>query len=224
MLPFLPSFPVCSYLHGQGNCVENDERKDDILKGSWRYEPPDAILKSILWNVASDWFGFKRKLETFSLQKKSENINILVKLERIHRKDWAAIDWGITCLIFIQSAVFEFFLALLLKGDDNEADEDVHHEEGDDNDVDDKVDGDVGPVVEERPVVLLVGVDGFVGQAEEQFMVSVPDLSNTKRSLWGPHNLNSSCSTISNLILDVTLTWIENQTLNKLLLSLQLEM
>lgn len=68
-------------------------------------------------------------------------------------------------LVFIQLAVFVLLLALILKGDDNETYEDVHHEEGDDDDVDDVVRGDNGPEVVNWTTVFFIGVDGNVKQS-----------------------------------------------------------
>ena len=69
-------------------------------------------------------------------------------------------------LIFIELAVLVSGLSLVLEGDDNETHEDVDHEERDDDDVDEVKDGDDGTVVVQRAVVLLVGVDGHVQDAE----------------------------------------------------------
>ena len=42
-----------------------------------------------------------------------------------------------TYLILIDIGFFEFFLSLILKGDDNQSDEDVHEEKGKDDEIDD---------------------------------------------------------------------------------------
>ena len=67
-------------------------------------------------------------------------------------------------LIFVQLTVLILFLSLLLKCDDDEAHEDVHHEEGDKDDVDDEEDGDLHAVVVYGTLVLRVRVDGAVQQ------------------------------------------------------------
>lgn len=75
--------------------------------------------------------------------------------------DWT-INWifaRYTHLIFIELAVFVLLLALVLKCDDNETDEDVHHEERDDDDVDDVVGGHYRPEVMNWSMILFVGVD-----------------------------------------------------------------
>lgn len=62
---------------------------------------------------------------------------------------------------------------LILKGDNNETDEDVHHEECDDNDVDYVIDGHHLSVVMHWTFILRVGVDGNVeksGQRREVFL------------------------------------------------------
>ena len=58
--------------------------------------------------------------------------------------------------------MLECRLALRLEGDDDEAHEDVDHEEGDDDDVDKVEERHVGAVIVLGPVVYLVGVDGDV--------------------------------------------------------------
>lgn len=62
-------------------------------------------------------------------------------------------------LIFIELAVFVLLLALVLEGDDNETNEDVHHEECDDDDVDDVVGGHDRPEVVNWSMIFLIGVD-----------------------------------------------------------------
>ena len=54
-----------------------------------------------------------------------------------------------------------------MKGDNDETDEDVHHEEGDHDDVDDIEDRDDGPVVDGRSEILSARIDGDVQQAKE---------------------------------------------------------
>lgn len=54
-----------------------------------------------------------------------------------------------------------------LKGDNDETDEDVHHEEGDHDDVDDIEDRDDGPVVDGRSQILGARIDGDVQKAKE---------------------------------------------------------
>ncbi len=68
-------------------------------------------------------------------------------------------------LVLVQLAVLVGRLSLVLEGDDDEADEDVDHEEGDDDDVDEVEDGDDGAVVVDGAHVLLVRVDGDVQDA-----------------------------------------------------------
>lgn len=54
-----------------------------------------------------------------------------------------------------------------LKGDDDETDEDVHHEEGDHNDVDDVKNRHDGPIVYGRAAILGARINGNVQQAKE---------------------------------------------------------
>ena len=56
--------------------------------------------------------------------------------------------------------IFYSFIHSYLKSDDNEAYEDVDHEEGNDDDIDDIEDGHNRFVVIDRTVVFLVCVDG----------------------------------------------------------------
>jgi hypothetical protein len=62
--------------------------------------------------------------------------------------------------------MFVCALSLVLEGNDDETDEDVHHEEGDDDDVDKVEDGDDRAVVLDRSDVLRVRVDRHVKNAE----------------------------------------------------------
>jgi len=62
-------------------------------------------------------------------------------------------------LIFIELAVFVLLLALVLEGDNNETDEDVHHEERDDNDIDDIVGSDYRSKIMNWSMIFLVRVD-----------------------------------------------------------------
>ena len=52
-----------------------------------------------------------------------------------------------------------------MEGHDDEADEDVHHEEGDDDDVDEVEKRDIGTIVVNWTMVDFVGVDGHVEDA-----------------------------------------------------------
>ena len=65
-------------------------------------------------------------------------------------------------LIFVKLTVLEGCFALGLEGHDDEADEDVHHEEGDDDDVDEVEKRDIGTIVVNWTMVDFVGVDGHV--------------------------------------------------------------
>lgn len=64
-----------------------------------------------------------------------------------------------THLIFIELAIFVLLLALVLKGDNNETDEDVHHEERDDDDVDNVIGSHYRSIVMNWSMILLVGID-----------------------------------------------------------------
>ncbi len=65
-------------------------------------------------------------------------------------------------LVLVQLAVLVGRLSLLLEGDNDKTDEDVHHEEGDDNDIDEIEHGHDGSVVVDGADVLGVGIDGNV--------------------------------------------------------------
>lgn len=65
-------------------------------------------------------------------------------------------------LVLVQLTVLVLLLPLLLKGDDNKTNKDVHHEEGDDDNVDDKEDGDLDAVVVDGTHVLFIRVNGLV--------------------------------------------------------------
>ena len=62
-------------------------------------------------------------------------------------------------LIFVKLAVFVGRLSLLLEGNNDKTDEDVHHEEGDDNDVDEIKHSNDGPEVMDGSNVLSIGID-----------------------------------------------------------------
>lgn len=72
-------------------------------------------------------------------------------------------------LVLVQLTVLILFLSLLLEGDDNETNKDVHHKEGDDDDVDDEEDRDLNAVVIDGTQVFSVGVDGLVKQSGPSF-------------------------------------------------------
>ena len=78
------------------------------------------------------------------------------------------VNLRLSYLILVQFAVLVGGLSLVLEGDDDETDEDVHHEEGDDDDVDEIEDGHDGPKAVDRTHVLSVGVDGDVQNSERE--------------------------------------------------------
>ena len=59
-------------------------------------------------------------------------------------------------LVLVQLAVLVFLLSFILKGDDDETNEDVDHEEGDDNDEDEVEDGNSRAVVLDRTLPFLM--------------------------------------------------------------------
>lgn len=61
--------------------------------------------------------------------------------------------------------MFVLLFSFVLEGDDNKTDEDVDHEKGDNDDINDEIDRNIRPVIEERPVVWRVGINGFVRQS-----------------------------------------------------------
>ena len=67
-------------------------------------------------------------------------------------------------LIFVQLAVAVLLLALVLEGDDNETDENVHHEEGDDDDENEIEAGYHGSIVVDRPLIFVVRINRDVQQ------------------------------------------------------------
>ena len=67
-------------------------------------------------------------------------------------------------LIFVQFAVLVLLFSFILKGDDNETDKDVDHEEGNDNNVDEVETGDQGSVVVHRTFVLRVRINRHIQQ------------------------------------------------------------
>ena len=71
-----------------------------------------------------------------------------------------------THLVLLELAlqVLELLLALLLERDDDEADEEVHHEEGHDHDVRDVEEGHLGARAVARALALLRRVDRVVQQ------------------------------------------------------------
>ena len=62
-------------------------------------------------------------------------------------------------LIFVKLAVFVGRLSLLLEGNNDKTDEDVHHEEGDDNDVDEIKYSNNGPEVVDGSNVLSIRIN-----------------------------------------------------------------
>ena len=72
-------------------------------------------------------------------------------------------------LIFVKLAVFIGRLSLLLEGNDDKTDEDVHHEESDDNDVDEIKDSHDRPEVMDGSNVFCIGIDGNVKDTRPAF-------------------------------------------------------
>ena len=72
-------------------------------------------------------------------------------------------------LIFVKLAVFVGRLSLLLEGNNDKTDEDVHHEEGDDNDVYEIKHSNYGPEVMDGSNVLSIGIDWNVKDARPTF-------------------------------------------------------
>ena len=68
-------------------------------------------------------------------------------------------------LILVELAVLVLLFALVLEGDDDEADEDVDHEERDDDDVDEVEDGDDRSMIVHWTVVGRVRVHALVHQS-----------------------------------------------------------
>lgn len=54
-------------LHGQGNRVEQDEQKHEVLKGSRVHSGPHAVLMWILGDVSAEWLGFEGIFYTLAL-------------------------------------------------------------------------------------------------------------------------------------------------------------
>jgi hypothetical protein len=68
-------------------------------------------------------------------------------------------------LIFVEITVLVLLLALVLEGDNNETDENVHHEECDNDDVDDVIGGHDGSEIVNGTGVFGVRVDRDVEEA-----------------------------------------------------------
>lgn len=66
------------------------------------------------------------------------------------------VTWVSVHLVLVQLTVLVLLLALFLESDNDEAHEDVHHEEGDEDDVNDEEDGNVHTVVEDGAHVFFV--------------------------------------------------------------------
>ena len=74
------------------------------------------------------------------------------------------VSSGCRNLILIEFAVLVLLFPFFLKGDDDEADEDVDHEESDDDDVDEEEDGNTWSTVVQGTEVLAVRVNAAVHQ------------------------------------------------------------
>ena len=79
--------------------------------------------------------------------------------------DETMVRQGREDLIFVEFTVLVLLFTLVLEGDDDEADEDVDHEERDDDNVDEVEDGDDRSMVVNRAVVGRVRVHAFIHQS-----------------------------------------------------------
>ena len=75
---------------------------------------------------------------------------------------------GVAYLILVDICVFEFFLALALKGDDDQGHEDVHEEERKHDEVNHVEHGYLEPMARLRSAVDTRGIDGMLQYTERQ--------------------------------------------------------
>ena len=111
--------PTTTYFHGQYNRVDHNQREDGVFE-RWRCdEPPDLQLHFLLRNVALDGFGFESEFDAFALETIGDPFTV-------------GFIVGKAYLILVQFAVAIFLFTFVLKGHDDETNEDIHHEESDD--------------------------------------------------------------------------------------------
>ncbi len=134
--------------HGEYRVLE--ERRGD--------ERPELVLDGVLGDVPPHGLGVQGELYAVALEK--EKWRCFPRNKTTFKSFFCLIH-----LVLVKLAVLVRRLALVLEGDDDEADEDVDHEEGDDDDVDEVEDGHDGPVVVDGAHVLGVGVYGDVEDA-----------------------------------------------------------
>ena len=75
-------------------------------------------------------------------------------------------------LVFVDFRLLQFGLSLLLKGDDDQGDEDVDEEEGEDDEVDDVEDGHLDPEQRDWTLVLVGGGHRLLQDAENVTLLS----------------------------------------------------
>ena len=114
-------------LHAQSKRVGDNQRENDVLEWLRCDHPPDLVLESRFRDVTTEGFSFQSKFDTISLLKN--------EIQENKNYDFDCIITIKKYLIFIQFAVFVLLFSFILKGDDNETDKDIDHEEGNNNDV-----------------------------------------------------------------------------------------
>ena len=117
-------------------------------------------------------------------------------------------------LILVQFTILVFLFSLILKGNYDETNENVHHEEGNHNNVDDIKDGHNWSVIHSGSCVLSIGVDGdvqelrpsFKSRDSEQRQHCITDVVEVE-VIWQPFSVTDFGNlNVSSLINDVLTT------------------
>ena len=119
-----------THFHHQKDGVEYDECHDKVLERRRHHHPPDLVLETVnlFRHVALQRLGLDGEVDARFLARKINTISTYPEHLRYFQS---------SCLVLIDLAILQFSLALLLKGDDDQSDEDVDEEEWEDDKVDD---------------------------------------------------------------------------------------
>lgn len=160
--------PAPFYLHHEDHRVERDHDKHCVLKGGRGHEMPQPILEGlpVLGHVAGHRLGADGEVNTGSLVEggKSQIQDLRRIAERLPEQSLASSPAAAAAayLVFLQTALVDHLVALLLEGDDDQSHKDVDEEEREDHKVDHVEDGHLHPVASTRPHVLLRDVGGVL--------------------------------------------------------------
>jgi hypothetical protein len=136
-----------NYLHHEEERVQHDQQHDEIFKRRGHYHSPDFVFETVssVWHVSLQGSRTDREIDAGFLQHgqtKTNSQSVYITKANRERLQIACLCNFTSALthrlhtfvllpdlIFVDFAVLQFRLALLLEGDDNQGNEDVDEEE-----------------------------------------------------------------------------------------------